>query len=110
LIRLTKVQNSFKRLLLRVLIIFCSIDKHGTGVRPKVGSAFDDLLGSQGYSFTSTKDSGPRTMNAMRKEEIARDMDPEKLKVCFQCRIIYSIIMTNVRFYFVVKITGARVV
>lgn len=32
-------------------------------------------------------------MNAMRKEEIARDMDPEKLKVYF----------LNVRFYHVVN-------
>jgi len=50
-------------------------------VRPKVGDAFGDLLGSQGYNFCSSKESGPRTMNAMRKEEMAREMDPEKLKV-----------------------------
>ncbi|XP_059472431.1 cyclin-G-associated kinase isoform X2 [Neocloeon triangulifer] len=53
----------------------------GTGVRPKVGDAFGDLLGSQGYAFSSAKDTGPKTMNAMRKEDMARDMDPEKLKI-----------------------------
>ncbi|KAK7579810.1 hypothetical protein V9T40_000439 [Parthenolecanium corni] len=43
---------------------------------------FGDLLGSQGYSFTSSKSSsGPRTINEMRKEEMAREMDPDKLKV-----------------------------
>jgi hypothetical protein len=41
------------------------------------------LLGSQGYQFTSQKDSGPRTINEMRKEEVAKDMDPEKLKVLY---------------------------
>ncbi|KAF4523742.1 hypothetical protein B566_EDAN013860 [Ephemera danica] len=47
----------------------------------KVGDAFDDLLGSQGYQFTSQKDAGPRTINEMRKEELVKEMDPEKLKV-----------------------------
>ena len=43
---------------------------------------FGDLLGSQGYEFAAKKDSGPKTMNAMRKEEMVRDgVDPEKLKV-----------------------------
>lgn len=46
---------------------------------------FGDLLGSQGYSFTSSKAStGPRTINDMRKEEMAKDMDPDKLKVRHQ--------------------------
>jgi hypothetical protein len=41
-----------------------------------------DLLG-QGFDFTAKKEqSGPRTINAMRKEELAKDMDPDKLKVC----------------------------
>jgi hypothetical protein len=68
----------------------------GTGVRPKVGDAFGDLLGSQGYNFTSTKDAGPRTINAMRKEEMARDMDPEKLKVCPLCIICVFIFIFDV--------------
>ncbi|XP_065208791.1 cyclin-G-associated kinase [Planococcus citri] len=43
---------------------------------------FGDLLGSQGYSFTSSKTtSGTRTMNEMRKVEMAKEMDPDKLKV-----------------------------
>ncbi|CAH1155898.1 unnamed protein product [Phaedon cochleariae] len=48
---------------------------------PRSEDVFGDLLGSQGYSFTGKKDTGPRTMNAMRKEEMATYMDPEKLKV-----------------------------
>nr|XP_053649196.1 cyclin-G-associated kinase-like [Cherax quadricarinatus] len=43
--------------------------------------AFGDLLGSQGFSFSSGKDSGPRTMAEMKKVELAKSMDPEKLKV-----------------------------
>lgn len=42
---------------------------------------FGDLLGSQGYNFAGKKDSAPKTINAMRKEEIVTYMDPEKLKV-----------------------------
>ncbi|KAH9632192.1 hypothetical protein HF086_015224 [Spodoptera exigua] len=42
---------------------------------------FGDLLGSQGYDFASKRDTGPKTMNAMRKEEMVKDMDPEKLKI-----------------------------
>lgn len=42
---------------------------------------FGDLLGSQGYQFASKRDNSPRTINEMRKEELARDMDPEKLKI-----------------------------
>ncbi|XP_017777100.1 PREDICTED: cyclin-G-associated kinase [Nicrophorus vespilloides] len=50
-------------------------------VKPKPTDIFGDLLGSQGYQFTAKKDSGPRTMNDMRKEELVKDMDPEKLKI-----------------------------
>lgn len=50
--------------------------------RPKVdGGMFEDLLGTQGFDFNAKKDAGPRTINAMRKEEMAKDMDPDKLKV-----------------------------
>jgi cyclin G-associated kinase len=48
---------------------------------------FGDLLGTQGFDFSSTKkDSGPKTINAMRKEELAKDIDPDKMKVSIlQC-------------------------
>lgn len=49
--------------------------------KPKSEDVFGDLLGSQGYTFTAKKDNTPRTINAMRKEELAVYMDPEKLKV-----------------------------
>ena len=42
---------------------------------------FGDLLGKQGFDFTNKKESGPKTINAMRKEELAKDMDPDKMKV-----------------------------
>lgn len=47
------------------------------------GSAdvFGDLLGSQGYEFSAKRDAGPRTINEMRKEELVREMDPDKLKI-----------------------------
>ncbi|XP_018320336.1 cyclin-G-associated kinase isoform X2 [Agrilus planipennis] len=47
----------------------------------KSADVFEDLLGSQGFQFTSKKDNSPRTINEMRKEELAKDMDPEKLKI-----------------------------
>lgn len=46
----------------------------------KPADIFGDILGSQGYSFGS-KNQGPKTINAMRKVELAQTMDPEKLKV-----------------------------
>lgn len=49
---------------------------------------FGDLLGSQGYQFSSKKEAGPRTINEMRKEELAKDMDPDKLKVSFSFNFI----------------------
>ncbi|XP_074031874.1 LOW QUALITY PROTEIN: cyclin-G-associated kinase [Leptinotarsa decemlineata] len=48
---------------------------------PKSDDVFGDLLGSQGYTFTGKKDNTPRTINAMRKDEMATYMDPEKMKV-----------------------------
>ncbi|XP_028034078.1 cyclin-G-associated kinase isoform X2 [Bombyx mandarina] len=47
----------------------------------KSTDVFGDLLGSQGYEFASKRDTGPKTMNAMRKVEMAQTMDPEKLKI-----------------------------
>ena len=41
---------------------------------------FDDLLSGQGFCGTKEK-KGPRTIAEMRKEEMAKEMDPEKLKV-----------------------------
>lgn len=49
--------------------------------KPKPADVFGDLLGSQGYQFTAKKDNSPRTINQMRKVEMAKEMDPEKLKV-----------------------------
>ncbi|XP_032510801.2 cyclin-G-associated kinase isoform X1 [Danaus plexippus] len=46
----------------------------------KSGDVFGDLLGSQGYDFAK-RDPGPRTINAMRKEEMVKVMDPDKLKI-----------------------------
>ncbi|KAL0892397.1 hypothetical protein ABMA27_015518 [Loxostege sticticalis] len=47
----------------------------------KPADVFGDLLGSQGYDFASKRETGPKTINAMRKEELAQTMDPEKLKI-----------------------------
>lgn len=44
------------------------------------GDIFADILGQQGYSFAKSSQ-GPRSINEMRKEEIARDMDPDKLRI-----------------------------
>lgn len=50
------------------------------GPKPKASDAnFDDLLSGQGFSGTKEK-KGPRTIAEMRKEEMAKEMDPEKLK------------------------------
>lgn len=48
---------------------------------PKSGDIFGDLLGSQGYQFAAKKENMPKTINDMRKVELARDMDPDKLKI-----------------------------
>ncbi|GAB0091933.1 cyclin-G-associated kinase [Sergentomyia squamirostris] len=45
------------------------------------GDIFADILGSQGYSFGSKNSQGPRSINEMRKEELVKDMDPDKLKI-----------------------------
>ena len=41
---------------------------------------FEDLLSSQGFNAHKDK-KGPRTIAEMRKEEMVKEMDPEKLKV-----------------------------
>uniref|UniRef100_A0A3P8ST30 Auxilin n=1 Tax=Amphiprion percula TaxID=161767 RepID=A0A3P8ST30_AMPPE len=51
------------------------------GSKPKASHAnFDDLLSGQGFAGTKEK-KGPRTIAEMRKEEMAKEMDPEKLKI-----------------------------
>lgn len=51
------------------------------GTRPKVSNAnFDDLLSGQGFAGGKEK-KGPKTIAEMRKEEMAKEMDPEKLKI-----------------------------
>lgn len=47
----------------------------------KSEDVFGDLLGSQGYSFTSKKDFGPKTINEMRREDQVKVIDPDRLKV-----------------------------
>lgn len=47
------------------------------------GDVFGDLLGSQGYDFASKKETGPRTMNQLRKEDLVKEMDPDRMKVFF---------------------------
>ncbi|XP_043985598.1 putative tyrosine-protein phosphatase auxilin isoform X2 [Gambusia affinis] len=53
----------------------------GTGPKPRASDAnFDDLLSGQGFAGTKEK-KGPRTIAEMRKEEMAKEMDPEKIKI-----------------------------
>ena len=50
------------------------------GPKPKVTEdAFEDLLGS--HQFTGSKSKEPLTIKEMRKEELARETDPETLRV-----------------------------
>ncbi|XP_076026255.1 auxilin [Genypterus blacodes] len=51
------------------------------GTKPKASTAnFDDLLSGQAFAGAREK-KGPRTIAEMRKEEMAKEMDPEKLKI-----------------------------
>ncbi|XP_060723587.1 putative tyrosine-protein phosphatase auxilin isoform X2 [Tachysurus vachellii] len=51
------------------------------GTKPKATTAnFDDLLSGQGFIGGKEK-KGPKTIAEMRKEEMAKEMDPEKLKI-----------------------------
>ncbi|XP_017764332.1 PREDICTED: cyclin-G-associated kinase [Eufriesea mexicana] len=56
----------------------------GNKTNKSSGDAFEDLLGSQGYNFFSSrkaeKDS-PKTINQMRKVEAAKNMDPDRYKI-----------------------------
>ncbi|KAM4548433.1 auxilin isoform 2-T2 [Odontesthes bonariensis] len=53
----------------------------GMASKPRSSAAnFDDLLSGQGFAGTKEK-KGPRTIAEMRKEEMAKEMDPEKIKI-----------------------------
>ncbi|XP_016155536.1 PREDICTED: putative tyrosine-protein phosphatase auxilin [Ficedula albicollis] len=52
----------------------------GVDSKPKVSADFEDLLSGQGFNAHKDK-KGPKTIAEMRKEEMAKEMDPEKLKV-----------------------------
>lgn len=52
-----------------------------SGVSSGGPDIFADILGSQGYNFASKNNFGPRSINEMRKEEMVKDMDPDKLKI-----------------------------
>lgn len=45
------------------------------------GDIFADILGSQGYSFGSKTMNSNRSINEMRKEEMVKEMDPEKIRI-----------------------------
>lgn len=45
------------------------------------GDIFADILGQQGYNFATKPQGGARSINEMRKEELIKDMDPDKLRI-----------------------------
>lgn len=58
-----------------------NIEPEATKAPSKSGDIFGDLLGSQGYTFSSKFNPGPKTINEMRREDLVKEIDPEKLKV-----------------------------
>lgn len=56
------------------------VSKHYVTEGKQKAADFEDLLSSQGFNAHKDK-KGPRTIAEMRKEEMAKEMDPEKLKV-----------------------------
>uniref|UniRef100_W5MZN6 Cyclin-G-associated kinase n=1 Tax=Lepisosteus oculatus TaxID=7918 RepID=W5MZN6_LEPOC len=53
----------------------------GFGPKPKVREDdFEDLLSKQGFA-TKMEKKGPKTIAEMRKQDMAKDMDPQKLKI-----------------------------
>lgn len=56
-----------------------------------VGDIFADILGQQGYNFATKPQAGPRTINAMRKEELIKDMDPDKLRIMEWVRLNFQL-------------------
>lgn len=59
--------------------------------KPKVSADFEDLLSGQGFNAHKDK-KGPKTIAEMRKEEMAKEMDPEKLKVSKTLGDVLSVI------------------
>lgn len=55
--------------------------KTTTQQQTKSSDIFADILGEQGYKFTSKGNQGPRSINEMRKEDLIKDMDPKKVKI-----------------------------
>lgn len=57
----------------------------GNGAGPQKAKltedTFEDLLGTQGFSGFGKRDTGPKTMAELRREELAREMDPVKLMI-----------------------------
>lgn len=45
------------------------------------GDIFADILGQQGYNFATKPQNSTRSINAMRKDELIKDMDPDKLRI-----------------------------
>lgn len=62
-------------------------DPQGSAPKSKSADIFGDILGSQGYSFGSKTSQGPKSINDMRKVEMAQTMDPERLKVMEWVRV-----------------------
>lgn len=63
------------------------------GQKPKVSeNDFEDLLSNQGFSAKSDK-KGPKTIAEMRKQEMSKDMDPLKLKVCLTVILSENLIL-----------------
>lgn len=56
---------------------------------------FADILGSQGYNFASKNNIGPRSINEMRKDEMVKDMDPDKLKMLEWVREMQNFFVFN---------------
>lgn len=52
-----------------------------TQQQSKNSDIFADILGEQGYKFTSKANQGPRSINEMRKEDLIKDMDPKKVMI-----------------------------
>lgn len=55
--------------------------QNGAGSTANSGDIFADILGQQGYNFATKPQNTPRSINEMRKEELVKDMDPDKLRI-----------------------------
>lgn len=56
--------------------------KKGGAPKPKLDDdQFKDLIGGQGFGNFSSQKEGPRTIAEMRREELAKEMDPDRLKI-----------------------------